>query len=445
MMNPIVNDHYLCDAEVHIFNNRIYMYGSQDEKNGTEYCPLDYICYSCDINDFGNFKYEGVIYHKNQDPLNTDGTHSLYAPDVVMGNDGLYYLYYGLSNIDSISVAKSDNPAGPFSYYGTVQYPNGIDYHTLDHRPYHFDPSVINDDGRIILSLGFSVEADIPGMGLSDQNNHGCYVVEMEDDMLTMKNIPNLVIPGYKYGKGTSFEGHEFLEAASLRKYNDTYYLLYSSKHQHELCYATSKYYDRDYVYQGILISNASKLSDDDILANNYANNHGCLLNINDDYYIFYHRHTYHKQFSRQVSLESIKMQNGLFTPAKITSSGLNPLSKGTYDASIACELYDNDEGIYIDFFENGIDKAIRTDRMITDITNTTIVYRYFNDVSKLTLLFDESDCKEIFIYQNNSLIYHETTSSNTITTKLNNVDKTELKIVIRNADHISLKSLILD
>ena len=282
-------------------------------------------------------------------------------------------------------------------------------------------------------------------MGLSDQNNHGCYVVEMEDDMLTMKNIPNLVIPGYKYGKGTSFEGHEFLEAASLRKYNDTYYLLYSSKHQHELCYATSKYYDRDYVYQGILISNASKLSDDDILANNYANNHGCLLNINDDYYIFYHRHTYHKQFSRQVSLESIKMQNGLFTPAKITSSGLNPLSKGTYDASIACELYDNDEGIYIDFFENGIDKAIRTDRMITDITNTTIVYRYFNDVSKLTLLFDESDCKEIFIYQNNSLIYHETTSSNTITTKLNNVDKTELKIVIRNADHISLKSLILD
>ena len=101
-MNPIVNDHYLCDAEVHIFNNRIYMYGSQDEKNGTEYCPLDYICYSCDVNEPGNFKYEGVIYHKNQDPLNTDGTHSLYAPDVVMGNDGLYYLYYGLSNIDSI-------------------------------------------------------------------------------------------------------------------------------------------------------------------------------------------------------------------------------------------------------------------------------------------------------------------------------------------------------
>lgn len=442
-MNPIIQDNYFCDVEAHIFNNKVYLYGSHDAKNGNRYCPLDYICYSADIHDLNNWHYEGIIYRKNQDPLNIDNKHDLYAPDVVCGNDGNYYLYYGLSNIDMISIAKSDKPNGPFNYYGTIKYPNNIDFHTLDIRPYHFDPSVINDKGKIILSLGFSVDANIPNMEINEHNDHGCFIVELEDDMQTMKTLPKLVIPGFKYGKNTSFEDHEFLEAASLRKYHDTYYLLYSSKHQHELCYATSKYFDHDYQYQGILISNASKLHDHDVHKNNYANNHGSILNINNDYYIFYHRHTYAKQYSRQVCMEKLIMKDGKFITSAITSSGLTFLTKGVYDASIACELYDDQNGIYIDFLENGIDKALRCDKEITNITNTTISYRYFKDVNELTLVFDKTDCL-IKIYQDEHLIFNNHSQNKTVNIPLLTVnDPFSITIVIEKANNISLKQLI--
>ena len=36
----------------------------------------------------GNWRYEGVIYQKTQDPLNRDGKMCLYAPDVTVGPDG---------------------------------------------------------------------------------------------------------------------------------------------------------------------------------------------------------------------------------------------------------------------------------------------------------------------------------------------------------------------
>lgn len=52
----------------------------------------------------------------------------LYAPDVVRGNDGRYYLYYCLAGWKGkggyshpISVAVCDSPDGKYEYYGVVQ------------------------------------------------------------------------------------------------------------------------------------------------------------------------------------------------------------------------------------------------------------------------------------------------------------------------------------
>lgn len=41
-----------------------------------------------------------------------------------------------------------------------------------------------------------------------------------------------------------------------MRKIGDTYYLIYSSQVNHELCYATSHWPDRGFHYGGVLISN---------------------------------------------------------------------------------------------------------------------------------------------------------------------------------------------
>lgn len=69
----------------------------------------------------------------------------------------------------------------------------------------------------------------------------GGSVIQLEEDMLTVKQGPVVVIPSLAYGKGTSFEGNEYFEGPSIRKIADTYYLLYSSVNTHQLCYAMSK------------------------------------------------------------------------------------------------------------------------------------------------------------------------------------------------------------
>ena len=63
---------------------------------GDEFCLLDYVCWSAPVDDLGNWRYEGVIYRKEQEPLQKDASipgipdrvaaglpHLLFAPDVV--------------------------------------------------------------------------------------------------------------------------------------------------------------------------------------------------------------------------------------------------------------------------------------------------------------------------------------------------------------------------
>lgn len=96
---------FVPDGEPHVFDGRVYIYGSHDFYNGDVFCMGDYVCWSADIHDLGNWRYEGVIYKRNEDPGNPDGEGCLYAPDVTKGPDGRYYLYYVVSNLQVVSVA----------------------------------------------------------------------------------------------------------------------------------------------------------------------------------------------------------------------------------------------------------------------------------------------------------------------------------------------------
>lgn len=92
-LNPYLPSwEYVPDGEPHVFGNRVYVYGSHDRFNGWSYCLNDYVCWSASINNLGSWRYEGVIYRKEQDPRNHDGHECLYAPDVTRGCDGRYRL-----------------------------------------------------------------------------------------------------------------------------------------------------------------------------------------------------------------------------------------------------------------------------------------------------------------------------------------------------------------
>jgi hypothetical protein len=338
---------YIPDGEPYVFGDRIYVYGSHDRFRGHAYCLNDYVCWSAPVDDLGNWRYEGVIYPKTSDPLNKDGSMCLYAPDVTRGPDGRYYLYYVLDKVDIVSVAVCDEPAGRYQFYGYVHYPDGTLLGRREGDEPQFDPGVLTEGDRTYLYTGFC--------RVGDKSRRGAMMTVLGPDMLTVVEDPVIVLPSEPYSKGTGFEGHEYFEAPSIRKRGDTYYLIYSSVLMHELCYATSKYPNKGSTYGGVIVSNCDLYIDSYKPAEKpmyYAwNNHGGIVEINGQWYIFYHRHTNGTPFNRQACAEPIRFRDdGSIIQAEMTSCGLNggPLiGKGEYPAYIACNLFCKHESIY--------------------------------------------------------------------------------------------------
>ena len=331
---------YIPDGEPHVFGDRVYIYGSHDQFNGWVFCPGDYVCYSASVDDLKDWRFEGVTYRKTQDPLNEDGHMCLYAPDVTVGPDGRYYLYYCLDKVPVVSVAVSDRPAGPFEFYGYVQYEDGTRVGEREGDMPQFDPAVITEGDVTYLYTGFC------GNGMKDRK--GAMSMELGKDMLTVKGGYNVIVPGNVYGAGSGFEGHEFFEASSIRKIGDVYYFVYSSVVMHELCYATSRSPREGFTYGGVIVSNCdmhiSSYKPADMPAAYGANNHGGMVQIKGEWYIFYHRQTNGSWYSRQGCAEKICiLEDGSIPQVEITSCGLNggPLEgKGTYPGYIACNIF---------------------------------------------------------------------------------------------------------
>ena len=82
------------------------------------------------------------------------------------------------------------------------------------------------------------------------------------------------------------------------------------------------------------------------------ANNHGSMVEINGNWYIFYHRHTNGTWYSRQGCAEKLSiLPDGQIPQAEITSCGLNggPLvGKGEYPAYLACHLFTGKPSVYV-------------------------------------------------------------------------------------------------
>ena len=341
---------YIPDGEPYVFNDRVYVYGSHDRFNGYVYCMNDYVCWSAPVEDLADWRYEGVIYRKTDDPLNPDGSMCLYAPDVTVGPDGRYYLYYVLDKVSIVSAAVCDTPAGKYEFYGYVHYPDGTRLGEREGDQPQFDPGVLTEGEKTYLYTGFCAKGD--------KSRKGPMATVLGADMLTIMEEPVFIAPSEPYSKGSGYEGHEFFEAPSIRKKGDTYYFVYSSIVFHELCYATSKYPTKGFVYGGVIVSNS------DLHIDTYkpakkpmfygGNNHGSIVEIKGKWYIFYHRHTNGTNFSRQGCIEPITfLENGSIPQAEMTSCGPNggPLAgRGEYPAYLACNLFCSEESLYTDW-----------------------------------------------------------------------------------------------
>ncbi len=384
---------YIPDGEPYVFGNRVYVYGSHDIWGGETFCLGDYVAWSADINSLGDWKYEGISLSKTEDPLNRDGHMCLYAPDVALGPDGKYYMYYVLDKVSLVSVAVSYTPAGPYKFKGYVHYEDGTRLGEKEGDEPQFDPGVLTEGDTTYLFTGFC--------GHGDKSRHGAMLTVLDKDMMTIKKAPSIVVPGSCYSEGTEYKGHAFFEAPSIRKRGDIYYFIYSSEVMHELCYAMSKSPEGPFEYGGVIVSNCDLHIDSYKPADKPtaygANNHGSIVQIGDDWYIFYHRHTNGTWYSRQGCAEKITFtDDGHIPQVEITSCGLNggPLSDyGEYPAYIACNIFTTENKIYVEsncprIVQEGGD-TVAAPGYIKDIREgTTVGFKYFElkDVTGLKI-----------------------------------------------------------
>jgi len=412
----------IADGEPKVFGDRVYVFGSHDRPGGNTFCEYDYEVWSAPIDELGSWQSHGSVYTASRDPGYSERKPYLFAPDVTRGNDGRYYLYYSLGGRQGkhgyegpISVAVCDTPAGQYEYLGFVRNQDGTPFR----KKITFDPGVINDDGVIRLYFGTSyffdeqkhfplktlyrfIESRVFDRSFAEMRPDmtGAYTVRLADDMLTVISEPRLIVP--RKTKGTAFEGHAFFEAASISKLAGRYYFTYSSRNNHELCYAVSERPDEGFVFGGTLISNGDigyegrKAAD---RVNLTGNNHGNLVEINGAYYVFYHRMTDRSTYSRQACAEKVRIgPDGHIDQVRVTGCGLNggPLAAvGTYPAAIACVLNNG----RMPHLVNGTTKkklpyiGYNGDKAeIMEITDGTVIgYRYFRFIGGESLSLDIS------------------------------------------------------
>lgn len=388
IFNPYLPSYeYIPDGEPHVFDNRLYIYGSHDRFNGDDYCVNDYVCWSAPVEDLSDFRYEGVIYKKSQHPYRV-GRNIYFAPDVTKGKDGKYYLYYSVADSSIMSVAVSDTPAGSYTYLGDVHDSTGHVTGSAEGDFFQFDPGVfIDDDGRIFLLSGFC-----PGR-LTDEFGRkyvGCHISELESDMLTIKSGPHIVIDR----NDPCPEEQRYFEAPSLRKINNKYYLIYSVR-AGGLHYQISDRPDGGYRYGGRIHSTSDVGINGHTVVNPVypnGNTHGSIVQLNGEYYIFDHRLTNNTSYCRQGVAEKITIEaDGSIPQVEATSCGLNngPLrGMGTYPSYIACALMDKNNYESLDkkncfmpyITQEGEDRECEPGQYIKNICkNTVIGYKYFS------------------------------------------------------------------
>ena len=355
---------YIPDGEPYVFEDpqnsgcyRVYIYGSHDILK-TQYCGKDLVVWSAPVDDLSKWRYDGVIFRSKSE----DDYDILFAPDIALKIDSegnkTYYLYPNTQSSDKISmVAKSSSPIGPFKVCNWAD-----DKCTKTNGVLGFDPAVLVDtDGSVYAYWGFAFsyhgvlgsywgELDKNNMSTLKAGTTAKRNIPTYDQMFSEDYNPN----DYNIVIDENIKKWGFFEASSIRKVGNKYVFIYSrngleeeptGKNYAQLAYGYSDSPKGPWKYGGIIVDAAGET-----IPNSFGgydrtymggNTHGSICQINNQWYIFYHRNLH--KYARQAVVEPISIYfddipvcdggKVCISTAEVTSNGfsingLNPLKK---------------------------------------------------------------------------------------------------------------------
>lgn len=283
---PIVTHLFTADPSAHVFEGKIYIYPSHDldhdgptNDNGDQYAMEDYHVLSMDNFDSPCVDH-GEALHVRDIPW---AKQQLWAPDAAFKNNR-YYLFFPARDKDDIfrlGVATSPSPEGPFT--PQENYIPGS---------YSIDPAVfVDQDNRAYVYFGGlwggQLEKWQTGEFLQDAEGPdltepalGPRIAELSEDMLSFKESPTEISIIDEDGNPVlaGDEERRFFEGAWVHKYNDYYYLSYSTGTTHKIAYAISKAPQGPFTYKGTILNPVIGWT-----------THHSIVQFEDKWYLFYH------------------------------------------------------------------------------------------------------------------------------------------------------------
>ncbi len=287
LTQPLVSEIFTADPSAHVFNGKIWVYGSHDIDAGI---PQDDLGSHFAMRDYQPIEIDGIGGAVKVHPVALDikdvpwAGRQMWAPDAAE-KDGKYFLYFPVKDkqdVFRIGVAVGDNPAGPFKAQ-----PEAIK------NSFSMDPAVFKDtDGKYYLYFGGlwggqlqkwksgEYKADDDAQPADDQPALLPFVGRLDKSMVEFAEKPKAVKIVDENGKLLLSSDHDrrFFEASWVHKYKGNYYFSYSTGDTHFIAYAMGKSPYGPFTYKGRILEPVLGWT-----------NHHSIVEVGGKWYLFYH------------------------------------------------------------------------------------------------------------------------------------------------------------
>lgn len=391
--NPLIAQDYGADPFAMVYNDRVYVYMTQDvymydaagNLSQNTYANINSLrCISSA--DLVNWTDHGWIHIGGIQGVSTWAKNS-WAPAAtwkVIDGKEQFFVYFA-DSARGIGVLTADSPIGPFrdpigKPFITRETPN------CEGVAWMFDPAVLNDDdGTSYLYFGGGVPEGL------EESPKTARVIQLGEDMIST------------VGDAVEIDAPFLFEDSGINKIGDTYYYSYCSnfssrdnaKGEHvpiagEIIYMTSKSPIGPWEYQGSILKNPGHFF------GTGGNNHHSMVEFKGQWYMFYHTQILQDAQkltggyrSTSVNAVSVK-EDGTISPIFADKNGVKQLSTLNPYEEILATTMSNSAGISI---------AEEKKKSFKEATKVTVSEIDSGDWLKVSGLdFGEKGAKEITI-----------------------------------------------